>query len=296
MNRAVAALSLALVIQCGIVAAVFWPAGSRESATAATAFVPIDPATIDRVFIGDEYDNEAVLARTGTRWVIPALHGLPADTGRIESLLAELSSGNHGWPIAQSPTAQQRFQVSESNYQRRLTLAARDDNLVTLYLGTSPGFGKVHARNGDQHEIHSLELNNFDIPAIAGKWLDPRILQTRVPVRIDTDLYHLRFEDGAWLTGNGNTPDETSLLTLLTALKTIEVLGVADGDQARNLAEREADLIMRVESLAGTATLELMALDNRHFIHSSEYPLFFQISQLDYTRLVGIDIELIAAE
>jgi hypothetical protein len=291
-----AVLLAALVIQCGIVAAAYWPAQSPQGAAAGEVFAPFSPGDIDRLTIGDEYDNEVVLTRSGTRWVIPGLYGLPADGSRIDALLEGLTAGNHGWPIARSPSAQQRFQVAQGNYQRRLDLAADGENAGTLYLGTSPGFGKVHARNGEQDAVFSIALNNFDIPAVAGKWLDPRLLQVRVPVRIDTDLYHLRFEDGTWLTGNGNTPDDAALLTLLTVLKTIQVLGVADEDQARNLAGLEANLIMNVESLAGTVTFELLALGERHFIHSSEYPLFFRISQPDYTRLAEIDLGLISAE
>lgn len=296
MNRTANILLFALIIQCGLAAAVYWPTQSTEKAAASRSFASINPDDIDRLTIGDEYDNEAVLTRPGSHWIIPDLYGLPADASRIDSLLEGLTKSNQGWPIAQTATAQLRFQVADTNYQRRLNLETGDGNASTFYLGTSPGFGKVHARNDEQNAIFSIELNNFDVPALTGKWLDPRLLQVRVPVRIDTDLYHLRFEDGTWLTGNGGTPDEATLLTLITALKTVQVLGVANEDQARDLAGMEADLIMNVESLAGPVTFELFKSGEQHFIHSSEYPLFFQISPPDFTRLAEVNIGLISAE
>lgn len=294
MNRALLALLALFIIQCGIVAFIYWPGGSAEQATATVPFAPFNPDTIDQLIIGDEYDNEVVLTRSGERWIIPGLHGLPADSARIEALLDGFASGSDGWPIAHSTTARQRFQVDDNNYQRRLELDAGGVTVDIFYLGTSPGFGKVHARNGKQEAIFSIALNNFELPAVADKWLDPRLLQVRVPVRIDSDLYHLRLEDGTWLTGTDSIPDDSELTILLTTLKTLEVLGVADEDQARSLADLEADLIMQVESLAGTVTLELIAHGEQYFVYSSEYPLFFQISEYDFTRLAGIDIALVS--
>ena len=246
--------------------------------------------------IGDGYDNEAVLIRSGAHWIIPELHGLPADASKINALLPRLVRQSAGWPVGNSKPAQQRFQVSKTNYQRRLKLGAISADIATIYLGTSPGFGKVHARNADDDAIFPVELNNFDLPAVASKWLDPRLLQVRVPIRIDTDLYHLRLEDGAWLTGNGRLPGEATLLTLLTALKTLEVVGLADEDQARHLAALEADTIMVIESLAGTVTFEFKSWAEQYFVFSDEYPLLFQIGQQDYARLTDIDLGLITSE
>lgn len=296
MNRAVAILLAVFVLQCGIVAYAWWPAGSATQAADHDNFAPFSADNVDRLAIGDAYDNEVVLTRTGRQWALPGLHGLPADGDKINALFDGLNSGNDGWPIARSATARQRFQVGEGNYQRRVSLEAGGIVVGTMYLGTSPGFGKVHARNSEQEAIFSIALNNFEMPAIAGKWLDPRLLQVRVPVRIDSDLYHLRFEDGTWLAGNGAIPDDAELMTLLTALKTLSVLGVADEDQARSLADSEADVIMEIESLAGAVTFELIARDGQYFLHSSEYPLFFEIGELDFMRIAGIDIALITGE
>ena len=54
--------------------------------------------------------------------------------------------------------------------------------------------------------------------------------------------------------------------------------------------------MLNVESLAGEATLELFHREDRHYIHSSEYPLFFTLGAWDYDRLTGIDFRLISGE
>ena len=62
------------------------------------------------------------------------------------------------------------------------------------------------------------------------------------------------------------------------------------------LSPENAERILRVQGLAGEVQLELLTLDGGHFIHSSEFPLFFNLSALDYDRLTGIDAGLVSGE
>jgi hypothetical protein len=84
--------------------------------------------------------------------------------------------------------------------------------------------------------------------------------------------------------------------TLVAALRSLQVEGVADENLQRDLAEAEADLVLKVQSLAGDTVLELLTLNDEHFIHSSEFALFFKLSALDYDRLTGIDAGLVSGE
>lgn len=296
LNRAVALLVTLLVVQCGVIAVVYRPVESRAGGPAEDRLVAFNPAAIDRITIGDEHGNEVVLARPGEHWIIPDLFDLPADTARVDALLHALAAGNRGWPVARSASAHRRFQVEDHHYRRRLALAAGDATAATVYLGNSPGFRRVYARNGDGQAVYSIELDASGIPAVADRWLDPRLLQVRVAVRIDADLFSLRLEDGVWVTGGGNAPDPSELEVLLTALKTLQVDGVAGEDETRRLSGVEADAILDVASLSGKVTLALFALDHQYFIHSSEYPLFFAISEADFRRLAEPDIALISGE
>ena len=296
MNLTVNTLLFVLLIQCGITAAVMWPANSAENSSTNHILAPSSMGSIDEIHIGDEFDNEAVLVKSGEQWLLPNLENLPADSTKVNSLIENVINNTVVWPIAHSPAARQRFQVADYYYQRRLTFFSQGKNLDTIYLGTSPGFRKVHARNDNQDAIFSITLNTFDTPAVSGAWLEPRLLQIRTPVRIDSDFYNLRFENGHWLSGIGGTPDESELESLITALKSIQIDGVANEDLQRELSSAEADLILHIQSLAGDVTLELITLDNEHFINSSEYPFFFKLSAFDFDRLTGIDPRLVSGE
>lgn len=296
MTRGVGALLLVLVIQCGLVAVVFWPQQIDRVDTAQQVLTPFPTTSVDELRIGDEFDNEAVLIKSGEQWLLPELEDLPADPAKIQSVLKALQIAPGSWPIAHSAAARQRFQVAEYYYQRRITLLSGGTKLGTIYLGTSPGFQKVHARNASEGEIYSIDLSTFEAPAINSAWLEPRLLQVRAPLRIDADLYNLYFENGKWLSRTGGTPNEKELDALISALKTLQIHGVANEDLQRDLSMVEADLVLNVQSLAGEVTLQLVTLGGKHYIHSSEFPLFFQLGAKDYERLAGVDAGLIAGE
>ncbi|MEZ5570469.1 MAG: DUF4340 domain-containing protein [Halioglobus sp.] len=296
MSRAITVLLLLMLIQCGLVAVVFWPQDQRAGETAPQTLIPFATATVDELRIGDDYDNEAVLVKSGEQWLLPDLENLPADPEKVKAVLEAIQLQPGNWPIARSSAARQRFQVADYYYQRKLTLLADGEKLGTLYLGTSPGFRKVHARNEQEATIYSIPLNTFELPAVSDAWLEPRLLQLRTPLRIDADLYNLYLEDGHWLSRTGGTPDEQELETLLATLKSLKVEGVADEDLQRELSDAEADLVLNIQSLAGEVTLELVSLNGGHYIHSSEFPLFFKLNRGDYERLAGIDVSLIAGD
>jgi hypothetical protein len=296
VSRSVIGLLLILLVQCVIVAVIIWPVETAQEGAAKQTLTPFSINEVDELHIGDKFDNEAVLVKSGNQWLIRNLKNLPADTARVDALLRGLTAGEGGWPIAHSQSARQRFQVASHYYQRRLTLLSAGEKLGTLYLGTSPGFRNVHARNASQDAIYSITLSNFETPAVSGSWLDPRLLQIRAPLRVDADLYSLHFKNSLWLSGSGGTPNEGELEALISTLKAIQVEGVAAGDTQRDLAAREADLVLEIQSLAGDMTLELSSLKGEYFIHSSEYPLFFKLNAHDFDRLEGIDVGLISGE
>ncbi len=296
MNRPVTTLLLVLLIQCGIVATVYWPQQDMAQPRLQRPLVPSGPGVIDEIRIGDEYDNETTLTRAGDHWFLSDLENLPADSGKVDKLLERITGPDNGWPIAQSVVARQRFQVANYHYQRSLSFLAEGKQLATVYLGTSPGFRKVHARRKGQDAIYSIPFNVFDAPGVSGAWLEPRLLQIRTPLSITADSYSLNRDSGDWLSGAGLAPDPRELEALLAALRSLQVDGVATEDVQRELSEAEADLILQVRSLAGITTLEFFTAAEEHFVGSSEYTLFFKLSAYDFDRLTGIDFRLISGE
>ena len=295
MKRNLVSLWLILLIQTGLIIAVYWP-GDESGYAPPAPMLPFALDRVDTIVVGDEFDNETVLSKVGDRWFLPELDDLPADIAMIDKLLTALAASEGQWPVANSVAARQRFRVASYHYRRRISLLDDKTVLGTFFLGSSPGFRKIYTRNENQNGIYNILFNAQDAPGHNGGWLDKRLLQTRAPVSISADAYSLHREGAGWLSGMGHVPEERELEALLSTLRNLQIDGLASGDAQRDLSAVEADMVFTVESLAGKVTLELFQHGDKHYIHSSEYPLFFTLSAYDFDRLASIDQRRISGD
>lgn len=296
MKRAILPLLLLLLLQLAALLILSTESGHWDLGPASPPLASFSAEKITEIRIDDESDNQAVLLRSVSGWSLPRLGHAPADGDRVNRLLEVLGNSDHGWPVADTAAARQRLQVADYRYQRQLTLYAQGLVAEKIYLGSAPAFKRVHARNAGQNAIYSIPFSAFEAPANDNAWLDRRLLQVRSPLAIVADAYSLHWRDGKWLSGIGATPDERELQALLSTLRTLQVGGVADGETHRDLHAAEAELALNIEALAGNMTLELFRLKGRHYVHSSEYRLFFELGASQFERLTGIDIALISGK
>jgi len=296
VNRVGYILLLLLLVQLAVVASLYWTERDADSANGGLTLASSDAYVIDELRLSDGKEEAAYLKKTAQGWVLPELDGLPADSPRIEELLGVLTATDPGWPVAHSLAARQRFQVAHYHFRRKIDLLAHNQVVSTVYLGNSPGFRKVHARNENQDEIFSVNLNLFETPATSAGWLDPGLLRIRAPLRIDSDGYSLERKGEEWRSDDGGAADERELGALLIALKNLQIDGIADEGTQHRLAAREAELVLAIDGLGGAVTLSLYELDGRHFITSSKYQYLFRLSSYTYDKLTGIDAYLLSGE
>jgi hypothetical protein len=289
--RRVTVLAAALALQCALIALVYWPDPHEGSERAGATLLDFDPDLVDEIYISDGAQNETVLLRAGEHWILPELESLPADGARIAAMLRALHPPDTGLPVADTPASRQRFQVADYHYQRRVTLISDGELLGTIYLGTSPGFRRVHARADGSEVIYSISFSSFQAPADGEQWLDPTLLQVKAPISISSDLFDLRRKGEGWVSGWGAAPDEAELQALISTLGNLQVGGLAGEDAQRDLAVAEPDLVLNLESLGGETQLALFTLASRHYIYSARHRLFFRLGDWTYDRLMGIDPE-----
>ncbi|MDO8860274.1 DUF4340 domain-containing protein [Haliea sp. E1-2-M8] len=293
MNRINSALLLILVIQVFLAAVVYWPQQAEIVADPAAPLLAIDPAAVTGIQLADEQGNEAFLQRIDGRWQLPLRQELPADSALIERLLRVLTREQHGYPVATSIAARQRFEVASYRFQRRVTLTGSDDaQLGTVFLGTAPAFRRIHARNDAADAIYSIAFNSFDAPARDADWLDRRLLQVPQPRSIQGPGFAVAQTDsGDWRTFDGATPEPRELEALLGSLANLQVDGIASDDQQRSLAEAAPAFSVSVATAAGERNLTFYLLEEEHFVHDPRYDLFFSISAYDFDRLNTLDSE-----
>lgn len=240
-------LIAALAIQVAIVAALI---AVRSGGTVEPEpFLEFDAAAVDALSVsGDQ--GEVALAKQDDAWQLP--DGLPADGAKVDDVIEKLADAAGGWPVATSASVHERFELTEDSHQRRVKLSAGGDTVADIYLGTSPGYRKTHARRADDDNIYAITFSNYEAGMKDADWLDKSLL------RPDGALTGLRYhgamagsatplfaltkdEEGVWTAASGAALDQAKVETLAGRFTGLTVTGVSETTTDEVLAAVPAD-------------------------------------------------------
>ncbi len=136
--------------------------------------------------------------------------------------------------MANTRTAQERFQVADDNAQRRITVFSDDQALGTLLLGTAPSFKQVHIRKQSEDDVYALSFNAFEVVADPDRWLDTALVQPQGEISAITSAdFTVAKTDGHW-----PAPDALPASAEVTATQAIAEADANEG--AETGAEAEA--------------------------------------------------------
>lgn len=226
MKLSKTALAFALAIQLGIVAVVL--AARAGSDVDPEPFLRFDPEAIDAVAVSNA-DGDIRLVKQEDEWQLPA--GVPADAEKVAAAIDKLADAAGRWPVANSASTAERFEVTEDNHQRRIVLAAGEETVADVYLGTSPGYRKVHARRADDAAVYAIAFANYEAGVTAEDWLDRALLQaegTVTGVRRDGAFDLAKDDDGNWTATGGETLDAGKATTLAGRFTGLSVTGISE--------------------------------------------------------------------
>lgn len=205
--------------------------GSGEPASA-EPFADIAAGAVTGIEIAASASDEGSvsLRKDGNRWW---LDEHPAASDRVENALAALLDVEVAWPVASSQSTAERFEVAEGNAQRRVTLSdAAGQVLGVAFMGSSPGYQRVHLRRAERPDIYAVALSHADYPNDADGWLDRSLLQP--PGRIeriqferpDGDSWELVADGDGWMVGD-EVADSEKASRLSARLTGLRVTGLS---------------------------------------------------------------------
>ena len=138
-------------------------------------FLSFEPKDIDRLVIADG-NREIIVSKVNGKWLLPNYFSAPADNKQVTDTLKKLAALKQGLPVATTQDAAQRFKVGTNDFERHIILEAGKEVKADFFLGTSPGFKKIHARRAEGQAIISLVFNSYELEANHENWLDKQML------------------------------------------------------------------------------------------------------------------------
>ena len=294
MSRLTKLLILMLAAQLLLSAALFWPREQAGESAARIALLDLAEGSVDAMEISDG-DSTLRVARANGRWIFPDFHQLPVERAGMDRALIDLPMLARGWPVAGSEAAMERFEVAVDNFQRRVEFFAGGESVGVIYVGTSPGFRKVHVRPAGADAVYAVEFNSFELPTTADEWLDKTLLGLADVETIEGLDYTLSRAGDSWTSASGETPNPEVLEGLLNGLRNLRVSNVADIATAELLGDLDAPPTLVVSSGAERLEYRLYEIDDAYYIQRDDIPAFFSLGAFDYDRLNDVEAESLFA-
>ncbi len=249
MNGRLPLLAALLIVQLLIIAAVVLV--GEESGDAAL-LLELEPEAVTGLEIEDGEGATVMAVRADGGWTVD---GLPADGDKLLDAIEALGAGRAAWPVATSAGARERFEVEDDAFQRRVQLTLAEADPVTLYLGTSPGFRRVHARREGEDAIYSIDFGVHQLPTDLDDWLDKGLLQSSgLEGIVFDDGRRLQLDaEGAWRLDDAAT-DAEAVMGFVERIEGLTVLGRHEEPIGGNGGETAEDA-----GEAGTASVPAIA-------------------------------------
>ena len=202
-------------------------------------FLAFDADAADAVEVSNQ-DGSVRLAREGEQWTLEG--GLPADDSKVTEMLGKLADAGGGWPVATSDATAERFEVTEDSHQRRIRISAGDDDLADIFLGTSPGYRRVHARHAEGGDVYSIDFSNYEAGVKEGDWLQRSLLRpegtlSRIERTGEEGFTLTRTDEDVWEAGDV-TLDADEVRTFVGRFTGLNVTGTSDGELAEPAAAK----------------------------------------------------------
>ncbi len=221
MNHRLGLLGGLLVVQLLIMAWLLTTGSATDER--GDSLLDVDAASIDRFVVGDGA-SEVTVRRAGEGW---QAGDWPADAAKAKELVDEFVNMSAPWPVATTADSAERFEVTAERYQRRITFMSGESVLAAVFLGTSPGFQRVHARVEGSDDIYAIPFSNFKAPVAESDWLDKTLLASEGAVRsvVSSRGFALDRADEGWLV-DGEAADQDAARAYLERFENLRVLEV----------------------------------------------------------------------
>ena len=228
-------------------------------------FLAFDVGAVDSLSVSND-DGSVTVSKVDGAWQLPS--GVPAASVKVDSVVEKLGDASPGWPVANTQSTRERFEVTEDNHQRHVTLKAGAETVVDIYLGTSPGYRKTHARRADDDDVYAIPFSNYEAGVKASDWLDKSLLRPEGELTAlqRLDAFELTKQEAGWVSRDGADLDQAKVAALAGRFSGLSAVDVSD-----SVLPAQPMAVFAIGDGEGVQTLSLYALeDGQKYVATSD--------------------------
>ena len=293
MSRSIKLLLLLLVLQAGFAVWVNLPVDNPGAFESEKPLLSVEMDSVDAVTIEQTTGAPLRIARKDKRWVLPGKNDFPVAQEKFEEFAEKLVGARRFWPVGKTMVAARQFKVTEEQFERRVRFLRGEDVLGDVFLGSSPGFRKVHARLEGDPLTYAIDFNAFDAPAEADRWYDTEVLKARSEdiARIDLEAYALKAAEGGFQVEGLRENEETDVepvRELVERVTDVDFKDVLFKDGKARFDDGQAVVEYVIEMKDGTEirnTVVAPAEGDHYILKSSAQPHYFEVDPERFDKL-----------
>ncbi len=300
MKKTIILLTLLLVAQVGLGIALNMNRQQLAPFRPTALLFTFKPGEVDSITITGAKEAAVRLVKKDGRWILPDYYDFPADQKAVTKLLDTLAGLKEGWPVATTTGAATRFKVAKNEFERHIVLRHGKQVVADLYVGTSPGFRKVHVRVAGSNDILVLAFSTYDAGDSAEDWMNHGFLtlDEQKIRKIILPKYTLVRRDGSLVLADLGQDEAmkqeavSSMVSRIAGLRIEAVLGRKNRPEYR---QKEPKLTCTVElpEKKRVYTFSQPEKEEWYVLKTSDSDLYFKVPGWQLTPLLDTKRELL---
>lgn len=260
----------------------------------------LELAKLNQVTI-EAKDKKVVLKKQQGKWQLPDHFNAPVDTNKLQKLTDKLFTLPVSWPVATTEDAAARFKVAKDEFEGKISFVKTDGTAKTLYLGSSPGFKKIHARVDGQAAIYSIAFAAYEAPVNIDDWVDKNLLAIDIDSinKVETDKLTLIRDGKVWQIGNleeDKIADQEKINAWLQKLAKLQFNAILGSETKPEYGLDKPVFAAKLMPKSGEPiNLAIGKMNNDYIIKSSSQPFYFKTGQYQVQALIDVGVNKFSA-
>lgn len=300
MSRLNQILSVVLVVQIALVGLMFfWPQPAAE-AGGGPLISDFSASDVTGLTISDNEDNQLVLAKNGSDWVLPEADDFPVDGEKVTPILDKIAGIDTNRLVTETEASHKQLQVASDDFNRRVELSMAGGTKHDLYVGSSAGVGATHVRLDDQPNVYlTSELSAFDVNAKASGWIDtlyftlPQTATVALTLENANGTFEFKKDGDTWTLADlaeGETLNESSITQLVNSASSVRMTTPIGKEEQAAFGLDQPQATLTLTTADETYTLQIGAqdeTDSSYVLKASNLPYYVRVAQFTGDNFVN---------
>ncbi len=252
---------------------------------------------LEKITIEEKGNPPLLMSKGDGVWSLPEYFDFPVSSDKIDNIMDKLLDATVGWPVATTQSAAKRFKVAPDDFEKKVVISDSNGTTKTLYLGTSPGFKKIHAKLDGDDNIYGINFGAYELATKPNDWADQAYLKIEgeeiteiemgdVALTRDGEIFQVKsLKDNE----QTNASKTSSLHSKLANLSFLEVLGKSDKPvYKQNEPELQYSVLLKGGDKIGVTISKFNDQDD-YVLKPSNSEYYFKVAKHVVEGLDGFD-------